>query len=103
MRTRLILALCAAASLAACGAAGGGGKSAMVSKCVEGGEDRKVCTCVADEMEKTLDKEIFQAMLLEAEGKSEEAQKIMSALPLGKQLGAATGMMGVMAKCSAAK
>jgi hypothetical protein len=102
MRTKLILAVCAAASLAACGAAGGG-KSAMVTKCVDGGEDRKVCTCVADEMEKTLDKEIFQAMLLEAEGKSEEAQKIMSALPLGKQLSAATGMMGVMAKCSAAK
>ncbi len=96
---RSLLLAASAVLLAACGAAGGGA-SAMIKKCVDDGEDRKTCTCMVTEMEKTLDKEVFGAMVLQAEGKEDEAQKIMSNLPLNKQLGAATGMMGVMGKCA---
>jgi hypothetical protein len=102
MTSKTILAIGVALFMAACGAAPNA-KSAMIKKCVEGGETEAICTCVATEMETTLEPEIFKAMTLEAEGKSEEAQKIMQSLPLGKQLGAATGMIGVMAKCQGAK
>lgn len=97
---RIMTTAAAAALLAtACGAAGGG-KAALVAECVEGGEERKTCECVATELEKNADKDAFRAMTLEAQGKTEEAEKIISALPMDKQISVATAAMGAMMKCS---
>src|SRR5262249_28046674 len=75
-----ILAMTAIALLAAaCGDAGG--KSAMVSKCVKQGQTQKTCECIVDKTEKNVDKDVFRAMMLDAEGKTEESQKLMQSLP----------------------
>ncbi len=98
---RIVTTAAAAALLAAaCGAAAGGGKGALVAECVEGGEEKKTCECVANELEKNADKDAFRAMTLEAQGKTEEAEKIISALPMDKQISVATAAMGAMMKCS---
>jgi hypothetical protein len=84
---RTVVAVAAGALLAAsCGAAGGG-KAALVQKCVkEDGQSEKICQCMADKMEKSVDKDVFRAMIMEAEGKTEEAQKLLQSLPMEKQM-----------------
>jgi hypothetical protein len=69
----------------ACGAAGGG-KGAIVAKCIKDGESQKVCQCMADKVEKAVDKDVFRAMVMEAEGKVEESQKLLESLPMEKQM-----------------
>ena len=99
---RILMAAAAAAVLAsACGAVGGD-KQAFIDGCVKGGDDKKTCECVGTEFEKTIDKQAFHAMALQAAGKAEEADKIINALPLDKQMAMATAAMGVMMKCAAA-
>jgi hypothetical protein len=97
---RIVMAATAAAVLAsACGAVGGGDKAAIIAACTKEGESQKNCECVANEFEKALDKDAFHAMALGAQGKEEEADKIMNALPMDKQMAMATAAMGVMMKC----
>jgi hypothetical protein len=82
-----ILAMAAIALLAAaCGDSGG--KGAMVSKCVKQGQSQKTCECIVDKTEKNVDKDVFRAMMLDAEGKTEESQKLMQSLPAEKQMSA---------------
>jgi len=95
---RFVLAAAAVLLLAACGA--GGGKAAMVKSCVKEGEDKKTCECVATELEKNADKDVFKALVLQSQGKNEEAEKIMNALPMEKQFSAASAAMGAMMKCA---
>ncbi len=95
----LFLAMAGAIVLAGCSLAGGGGKATLVSRCVKDGNDKKACQCMADNAEKTLDKEVFAAMVLGAEGKDEEAQAAISKLPLEKQFTMATFAMDTVQKC----
>jgi hypothetical protein len=83
---RMVMGVAAVALLAtACGA--GGGKAAIVAKCVkEDGQSQKVCQCMADKVEKAVDKDVFRAIVLEAEGKVEESEKLMASLPMEKQM-----------------
>jgi hypothetical protein len=97
---RIVMTAAAAALLASACNAAAGGKGALVAECVEGGEEKKTCECVANELEKNADKDAFRAMTLEAQGKTEEAEKIISALPMDKQISVATAAMGAMMKCS---
>lgn len=96
---RFVLAAAAVLMAASCGAAGGG-KAAMVKSCVKEGEDKKTCECVATELEKNADKDVFKALVLQSQGKNEEAEKIMNALPMEKQFSAASAAMGAMMKCA---
>jgi hypothetical protein len=76
----------AALAVAACGQLdSNAAKTTMIENCVGSGQDKAFCTCVVDETEKSADPEVFKAMLLDAQGKVEEAQKIMEALPKAKQ------------------
>jgi hypothetical protein len=85
----------AGALLAACGASGG--KAAFVAKCVkDDGQSQQVCQCMADKIEKSVDKDVFRVMTLEAEGKIEEAQKLQQTLSLEKQMGALGGVAAAM-------
>jgi hypothetical protein len=97
---RIVMTAAAAALLASACDASAGGKGALVADCVENGEEKQTCECVANELEKNADKDAFRAMTLEAEGKTEEAEKIISALPMDKQISVATAAMGAMMKCS---
>jgi hypothetical protein len=96
---RIAMAAAAAAALAsACGGTGGD-KAAIVAACTKDGESQKNCDCVATELEKSLDKDAFHAMALGAQGKEEEANKIVNALPMDKKMATATAAMGAMMKC----
>jgi Ni2+-binding GTPase involved in maturation of urease and hydrogenase len=96
---KLVVAVAAVLMVASCGAAGGG-KAALVKSCVKGGETKKTCDCVATELQKNADKDVFRAMVLQSEGKDAEAEKIMNALPMEKQFSAASAAMGAMMKCA---
>lgn len=70
----------------ACGAAGG--KGTLVAKCVKEGQSQKQCDCMIGKIEKAVDKDVFRAMVMEAEGKVEESQKLLQSLPMEKQMSA---------------
>ena len=80
--TRVSLAAVAVLVLAAGCSEGGAGKEAWIKQCAKGGDDRKTCTCVADDLQKNLDHQAFKAMLLDAEGKPEEANRIRDKMPV---------------------
>lgn len=98
---RIVMGAAAAALLASACSAAGGDKTAFVNGCVKEGEKKETCECVATEFEKSIDKDAFHAMALQAQGKTEEADKIMNALPMDKQIAMATVVMGAMMKCAA--
>jgi hypothetical protein len=80
----------------ACGAAGGG-KGAIVAKCVkDDGMTQKQCQCMADKLEKNVDKDVFRAIVLEAEGKTAESEKLMNSLSMEKQMTAMTAAFSAM-------
>src|SRR5262245_19101068 len=97
----LMAAAAAAVMLSACIPGAGGDKQAFIDGCVKGGDDKKTCECVGTEFEKTIDKQAFHAMALQAAGKTEEADKIINALPVDKQMAMATAMMRVMMNSAA--
>ncbi len=94
------MAAAGAALLASACSGAGGDKAAFIAGCVKEGETQKTCECVGAEFEKSLDKNIFHAMALQASGKGEEADKIVNALPADKQMSMATAAMGAMMKCA---
>ena len=99
---RIVMAAVAATMLASACSVAGGDKAAFIAGCVKEGDDKKTCECAGNEFEKALDKDAFHAMALQAQGKSEEADKIMNALPMDKQIAMATAAMGAMMKCAGA-
>lgn len=94
IRTTLVLA--GVIALAACG---GGGKSDLVEACVDEGETRKGCTCMADKLEEGLSPEAFEAMVLGATGKDEEAEAVLKELGMGEAMKTAGVMMRVAVEC----
>ena len=98
---RLVMAAGAALMMAsACGAVGGGDKQALVDACVKEGEPREQCECIASAMEKHMDKDLLHAAALEAQGKSEEAQKLAEKVGPDKAMASATAAMGPMMQCA---
>ncbi len=95
MRKILVLSLSALA-LTACG--GGGGKSAIVNACVEEGEDKAMCSCMADALEEGTDEETFALIAKGAKGGDVEAS--MEELPMDKKMSLAMVMMGAATKCA---
>lgn len=94
---RTILACASLLALTACG--GGGGKSALVDACVEEGEERKDCACFADTLEEQLSPRAFEAIVLSATGKDEEAESIMEELGATEALAIGGAMLSVIPKC----
>jgi hypothetical protein len=72
----------------------------MIDACVKDGDDKKQCECIATAMEKYMDKELFHAAALEAQGKSEEAQKIAEKVGPDKAMASATAAMGPVMACA---
>lgn len=91
------LAIAAVCVLSACG--GGGGKSALIDACVEEGESKKDCTCMAETMEEGLSPKAFEAMVLGATGKEEEAEALMEEMGMSEAMSVAGVMLNVVAKC----
>lgn len=96
---KIVLALLAAGLLSGCGLGGPAGKSALVGKCVKDGNEKAACTCMADAAETSLDKDVFEALVVAATGSDAAAEQAMSKLPVEKQLSIAPFAMSVKAKC----
>ena len=77
MRNALIAAV-SALILAACG--GGGSKQALVKSCMDEGESRENCTCMADKAEETLDADLLGKMARASSEGEEGMQALMSEL-----------------------
>lgn len=89
-----MVAACAAV-LSGCG----GGKAALVKSCVDEGTEKETCDCIGGELEANLDKEVFAALVLGAQGKEEAARTALEKLPEGKQFSAVTATMSAAMKC----
>ena len=87
-----VYAAVSALALAGCGAVGGNPKSAMVKACTEGGDSEKNCTCIADSLEKNLDKPTFRVVANALAAGEEEGGKVMDELPAEQQ----TKIMGAL-------
>lgn len=92
------LAVVAVLMVSGCG--GGADTSAFVKQCKQGGDDEKTCSCVAEQLQKNLSPEAFKSVMLDAAGKSEEANKIRSSMPMDKQMAAMTSAVQAAATCA---
>ncbi len=84
-------------AITACG--GGGGKADLVKACMDEGEDREGCECMAQELEEGLSPRAFEAMVLSATGKDEEAEAAMKDLGMTDAIAVAGSMITVATKC----
>lgn len=94
--SRSLLAAAGMLVLAACG----GPNKALVDSCVADGMKKGDCACLATEAEKQMDKDVFAAVVLQAEGKEDEANAMMEKMPIEKRFSVATGIISVMGACA---
>ena len=88
----IILAAVAALALTGCGAIGGGQKAAMVKACTDSGEAEKDCTCIADNLETSLDADTFKVVATAMVADDAAGEKMMEELSAEKQ-GAVMGAL----------
>lgn len=77
MRWALVAAVLLMAS--ACGR-DDAGRRTIIDACLKGGQQDQVCTCLANESEKRLDKTMFGLVVLGAAGNETETDRIMATL-----------------------
>ena len=94
---RKLIIISAVFFITACG--GGGGKGALIKACMEEGEDKKDCECMAEQMEQGLSPRAFEAMVLSATGKDEDAEAIIEELGMTEGIAIAGVMMKVVSEC----
>ena len=61
---------------------------------------KAVCGCLATETKKAVDADAYNAMVLVAQGKGEEANALMEKMPIEKRFTVATGTVTAMDKCA---
>lgn len=88
----IILAVVAALVLTGCGAIGGGQKAAMVKACTDSGEAETDCTCIADNLETSLDADTFKVVATAMAADEAAGEKMMEELSAEKQ-GAVMGAL----------
>ena len=93
---RSILICTGALVLISCG---GGGKSALVDSCMDEGESKEDCKCMADVLQQNLSPKAFSAVVLNAQGKDKEAEQAMQDLGMTEALAVAGAMVKVVTEC----
>lgn len=96
---RSILITASAFALMSCG---GGGVSALVDACVEDGESKKDCTCMAEKLEESVSPKAFEAIVLDAQGREEAANAAMKELGMADAMAVAGAMFKVATECGVA-
>jgi hypothetical protein len=56
------------------------GRKAIVDACLKGGQQEGVCTCLARESARRLDKPMYEVVVLGAQGSEAETDRIMATL-----------------------
>jgi hypothetical protein len=70
------LACVVAVALAACNR-NGPGRELIANRCVAGGETPEVCKCLADQSSAKLDDEMFQLVVLAAQGQVNASERLL--------------------------
>jgi len=91
----------AAAALSACG--GGLGDAEFVEACMRSsspqGATEVMCQCGAREARALLEPKLFDAMVLDMQGKTQEAEALVSDLPLDQRGEFAMQQFAILGKC----
>lgn len=81
----IVLAAAAALMLAGCSAIGAGAKARMVKACTDNGEPAEDCTCIADNLEASLDADTFRLVAAAMSAGEAEGNQLMEELPADQQ------------------
>ena len=77
------------------------GKEAIANRCIAGGEAPEICRCFADESSRRLEGDLFQIVVLGAQGMETETDRLMKELPADRQADFSAAMRGIVETCGA--
>lgn len=97
---RLPLIALAALGLVAC-SQNEVGKKVIAEQCIAEGETVEVCECFAKTTDEKLDKDLFDIVVLGAQGEDGETEKLMQELSPSQKAQFAAGVREVIATCGA--
>ena len=93
-------ALAALALLAAC-SQNEQGRAAINDRCVAGGESAEICTCLADQSSRKLDGDMFNLVVLGAQGEEAETDRLVKELTPERQARFTAMMQEITRGCGA--
>jgi hypothetical protein len=88
------------AGLSACDQ-NGAGREAIANRCIAGGEAPEICRCFADESSRRLEGDLFQIVVLGAQGMETETDRLMKELPADRQADFTSAMREIVKACGA--
>jgi len=97
---RWIIAGFAIAALSAC-SQDGPGRAAIVDRCVAGGETPEICRCLADSSSRKLDDEMFELVILGAQGEEQKTDERMKQMSPERQAQFTSAMQQIIHGCGA--
>lgn len=102
MKRAMMFGLMTAAmfGLAACGQSD---KTKMVKACVADGNDKKVCTCMADKLEASLSEETFAVVAAASVSEEGADVSMLEELPPMEQMSVGINMMEAAVACGVAQ
>ena len=86
--------------LAACDQ-NGAGRTAITNRCVSGGEAPEICKCMADASSRKLDADLFNVVVLGAQGEDAQTEKLVKDLPPESQARFSSTMREIIEACGA--
>ena len=95
-----MIGLIALAVLTAC-SRDGPGRAAIVDRCVAGGEAPEVCKCLADASSQKLDADMFELIVLGAQGEETKTDQRIGEMTPDQQAVFAELMRGIVRGCGA--
>ena len=78
-----------------------GGKETIANRCIAGGEAPEICRCFADESSSRLEGDLFQIVVLGAQGMETETDRLMKELPADRQADFSSAMREIVRTCGA--
>jgi hypothetical protein len=95
-----MLGIAALAALAAC-SQNGPGRSAIIDRCVAGGESEEICKCLADASSQRLESDMFELVVLGAQGEEAKTDERMKEMSPERQAQFTELMRGIIRACGA--
>ena len=94
-----ILVTAASLMLAGCG---GGGKSALVKSCIDRGEDKTNCACMAEKLQQGLKPPTFALVIKAAQAPEDQRAAILAEMPAMEKLSFGIASLDAADACGAA-
>jgi hypothetical protein len=77
------------------------GRAAITDRCIAGGEAPEVCRCFAEESSRKLEGDMFQIVVLGAQGEETETDRLLKELPADRQQKFSLVMREIVQSCGA--